>query len=218
MADRAGRPAAGRLLLQFTREPRLGAVKTRLQPLLGARGALALHLDLMRRTARTLCAVPDCRRELWVAGDPAHPLLRECAGWGFSGLRRQGEGDIGARMYGAIADGLGRSGRVVLVGSDCPDLDRAYLEAALQRLDDSDLVLGPALDGGYVLIGARRIAPALFQGIPWSTGAVLRETLARARRLGWRCALLEPRRDIDRPRDLAAWRAAGAQPPASTTR
>ena len=198
-------PAARRRLLQFAREPVPGQVKTRLQPALEAAGACELHIALLTHTARQLAAVPRCERELWVAGDPGHPALRHAASLGRARVRRQRGTDLGERMHHALDMALADAQRVVLVGSDCPGLDAAYVEAAFAALAAADVVLGPALDEGYVLIGVRRVDARLFREVDWGTGAVLAQTLARVDALGWRAALLEPRRDIDRPEDLAAW-------------
>lgn len=199
------RGVATRRLLQFAREPVPGQVKTRLQPVLDAAGACELHIALLTHTARQLAAVAHCERELWVAGDPGHPALLHAASLGRAGVRRQRGTDLGERMHHALDTALADAQRVVLVGSDCPGLDAAYVEAAFAALATADVVLGPALDGGYVLIGVRRVDARLFRAVPWGTGAVLAETLTRVDALGWQVALLEPRRDIDRPEDLAAW-------------
>ena len=87
-------------------------------------------------------------------------------------------------MYNAIADGLSRYDQVVLVGSDCPALDGAYLRQALLALEDAPLVLGPAEDGGYVLMGARAISPEVFRDISWGTEQVYSQTCDRLRRAG----------------------------------
>ncbi|MEQ8263519.1 TIGR04282 family arsenosugar biosynthesis glycosyltransferase [Pseudohaliea sp.] len=202
------RIVSARRLLQFAREPVPGRVKTRMQPVLDAAGACELHSALLTHTARQLATVDCCERELWVAGDPSHPVLAHAAALGGAAVRRQQGADLGERMLHALATALADSPRVVLVGSDCPGLDDAYVEAAFAALATADVVLGPALDGGYVLIGVRRVDALLFRGVDWSTSKVLAQTLARVDALGWRAALLEPRRDIDRPEDLAAWQQA----------
>ncbi|MHA7815301.1 MAG: TIGR04282 family arsenosugar biosynthesis glycosyltransferase [Pseudohaliea sp.] len=203
-------PAQERRLLQFAREPVPGEVKTRMQPVLDAAAACELHIALLTHTARQLAGVRRCGRELWVAGDPAHPALRHAAALGRAGVRRQRGADLGERMRHALETALAGAPRVVLVGSDCPGLDAAYVEDAFAALATADVVLGPALDGGYVLIGVRRVDARLFQGVSWGTDAVLAQTLARVDALGWRVALLAPRRDIDRPEDLPAWEQASA--------
>jgi uncharacterized protein len=117
-------------------------------------------------------------------------------------LQRQGAGDLGVRMAEALGEALTRRGRAVLIGSDCPGYHHAYLTAAFAALDGHGAVLGPAVDGGYVLIGLRRVALDLFAGIPWGTDTVLVRTRAALVRLGWTWAELPALRDIDRPEDL----------------
>jgi rSAM/selenodomain-associated transferase 2 len=95
--------------------------------------------------------------------------------------------------------------RVVLVGTDCPGLGQSHLKRAFQGLRRKDLVLGPANDGGYYLIGLRRPVPELFCGIPWGTGDVMERTLHAAAASGLRVVLLDPLGDVDRPEDIGAW-------------
>jgi uncharacterized protein len=131
------------------------------------------------------------------------------------GYEAQGEGDLGARMLGAIAGRFAAgAAKVLVIGTDCPDLDPALLATAFAQLDRADAVLGPAADGGYYLVGMKRPIPELFQGIPWSTPATLSATLARAGAAGVSVALLDERRDIDTAADWRAWRAAQGRPSA----
>jgi hypothetical protein len=116
----------------------------------------------------------------------------------------QSDGDLGRRLLAAFTAARDAGiGRAVMVGTDCPELQAAHLEQALQALGDHDLVLGPAADGGYYLIGARRPCPGLFRDMPWSTDRVLALTLARARDAGLRVRLLDLLRDLDTADDLA---------------
>ena len=199
-------PVAEQVLLQqFARAPEPGRVKTRMLPQLSPLEASALHEELVRWTCETLLDSTLGAVELWVAGDPAHALFRECAALGQLTLRRQAGADLGLRMRHALNDGLARADRVVLVGSDCPGLTGRYLREALTALDDADLVLGPALDGGYVLIGARQAVDAVFVDIGWGSSRVLAETLERALTAGISVRQLQALQDIDRPEDLPHW-------------
>jgi len=201
-------PVTERVLLQqFAKAPEPGRVKTRMLPQLSALEACALHEELVRWTCATLLESALGAVELWVAGDPAHAVFRDCASPGQLALRQQVGADLGRRMQHALNDGLARADRVLLVGSDCPALCRGYLQQALTALNDADLVLGPALDGGYVLIGARRPVDAVFVDIGWGGSAVLAETLARALTAGISVTRLQSLQDIDRPEDLRHWRA-----------
>jgi rSAM/selenodomain-associated transferase 1 len=119
------------------------------------------------------------------------------------GYRRQNGPDLGARMQDALEWALQRAPWAVLIGSDCPGYDSDYLQTAFAALERHDAVLGPALDGGYVLIGMRRAAPELFADMPWSTTGVLDTTRQRLQRKGWSWQELPTLRDIDTPQDLA---------------
>ncbi|MGB7542815.1 MAG: TIGR04282 family arsenosugar biosynthesis glycosyltransferase, partial [Burkholderiales bacterium] len=114
-----------------------------------------------------------------------------------------GTGDLGERMQRALAAALARSERAILVGSDIPALSAQYLRDADRSLaGGDDVVLGPAEDGGYVLIGLRRCDPELFREIPWGGPTVLAETRWRIARLGLRSRELPALWDVDRPEDL----------------
>jgi rSAM/selenodomain-associated transferase 1 len=194
---------AARRLLVFARAPVPGLVKTRLIPALGAEGAAALHGRLLERTLATACAVAPGQVELWCTPDTGAPAFTAAAErWGVT-LQRQPPGDLGARMHAALAAALDRGARALLVGCDCPALTAADLEQAFAALDTVDVVLGPAADGGYVLVGARRLSPLLFMGIDWGGPRVLRQTRARLVALGWRWHELRTLWDVDRPEDLA---------------
>ena len=206
-------PRVSALVIQFAREPVEGAVKTRLIGRLGARGACDLHCQLVRWTCNTLLEAALADVELAVTGATDHPLFAACLAQGARAIRRQRGADLGERMYHALAAGLARYERVLLEGSDCPAIDAAYLHRALQVLDDVPVVLGPALDGGYVLIGVRSVDPALFAGIAWGQPTVYAETVARLRRLGVDWTALPALPDIDRPADLVHWRGPAAGGP-----
>jgi rSAM/selenodomain-associated transferase 1 len=194
----------GRLLV-FAREPIPGLVKTRLIPTLGASGAARLYQALLERAVNAAIGVPGVAVQLWCAGaPPSGGVCGELARRHGLELRHQGEGDLGQRMAEALGEALGRCDRVVLIGSDCPGYHPAYLSAAFAALGGHDAVVGPAADGGYVLIGLRRPAPDLFADIPWGTDAVLAGTRTVLARLGWTWAELPGLQDIDRPEDLAA--------------
>ena len=186
-------------LLVFARAPQPGRVKTRLIPALGVNGAAALYRRLLARTLDTAVRVPGVVRELWCDGDG--DACRELARHYGMLLRLQSGDDLGERMHRALAAGDGAP--AVLIGSDCPGYNPEYLGRAFAALSTHDLVLGPALDGGYVLIGARRSDPRLFQGIAWGGEQVLADTRKRLRELGLDWCELPVQRDLDRPEDLA---------------
>lgn len=193
------------LLIIFSRYPVPGRTKTRLIPLLGAAGAASFHrlmAESIIARCRQAASSLDLSLEVHVEGGKEHQLkewLREDLV-----LRRQDRGSLGKRMQEAFARGRPRQGRkVVLIGTDCPELTPMILEKAFARLDKVDLVLGPALDGGFYLIGLTRPADLLWQDVDWGSERVLAQILANAEKEQLSSILLEPLGDIDRPEDLA---------------
>lgn len=212
-----GAPAGGPFrypagcVLLFARAPEAGRVKTRLEPALGREATLVLHREMIRDVWERAHASRLCPLQLWVSGPPDHPFFRElCPD---ARIHRQQGGDLGRRMFAAAEQGLVDHEFVILLGADCPSVDSAYLAAAAERLQAGDeAVLGPADDGGYVLLGLRRVDRALFSDMPWGGGEVLPRTRERLTRCGFRWSELAPRWDVDRPEDLdrlaelAGWR------------
>lgn len=194
-------------LIIFARYPTPGQVKTRLIPRLGAVGAAHLYRQLAEQTlhqALRLAAQRPLRIGVWYTGGEADAM----AAWLGPQVHyhRQPEGDLGERLQAALASAFAQGGgAVVAIGTDCPDLDATLLAEAFDHLKHHPLVLGPAQDGGYYLIGLREPQPQLFQGIPWSSAAVLATTVERARQLGLGPAYLATLRDVDRPEDLDPW-------------
>lgn len=185
-------------LVIFAREPIPGTVKTRLGQALGQAAALALYEAFLDDTCLSTQGL-GARRVLAVHGDLEHPALVRLGKSHRMTLEPQADGDLGAKMAGAIARHVG-SGPVVLIGSDAPTLPRPHLHQALGALMEHDVVVGPARDGGYYLVGARLPLPELFADVAWSTPAVLPTTLARL--AGRSHALLPEWYDVDTPDDL----------------
>jgi rSAM/selenodomain-associated transferase 1 len=188
----------------FAKAPTPGEVKTRLAPVLGEQAAAGLHRQLVARTLRTALAAAAGPVELWCAPQTQDEFFSDCARQFGVGLRGQGEGDLGARMARALECALEAGTPGLLIGSDCPPLTAEYLlDAAAALVDGNDAVIGPAEDGGYVLIGlARGPAAALFEDIAWGSGLVMQQTRLRLERLGWRWRELATLWDLDRPEDL----------------
>jgi rSAM/selenodomain-associated transferase 1 len=193
------------LIIQFAKAPVPGRVKTRLQGDLGAQQACEVHVALLQHCCRRLLSAQLAPVELWVDSQPTHHVFEECLSWGAIGPKIQCGEDLGERMYHALCDGLERFHQVILVGSDCPEIDRAYLLQAAQGLSHAPLVIGPAADGGYVLIGARSINARLFEAVQWGEAQVYAQTMRQVEALGWDCESLPILRDIDRPEDLPHW-------------
>ncbi|MEA3276850.1 MAG: TIGR04282 family arsenosugar biosynthesis glycosyltransferase [Pseudomonadota bacterium] len=189
-------------ILIFAKAPQPGLVKTRLIPALGAQGAADLQERLLRDTVERLARADLAPVELWCAPHPDFDLFAELAGdHGIARYRQEGA-DLGERMGHAARAALARSESVVLVGTDCPLLDGAYVARALTALKDRDAVLGPAEDGGYALLGLKRAEAELFRDIPWGGDRVAALTRERMDLLGWDRAELPILWDLDRPEDL----------------
>jgi hypothetical protein len=201
-----------RRLILFARYPTAGRAKTRLIPALCAEGAAALHRRLVLRTLRTAskaCRIAPAELELRFE-DGTEQAMSHWLGDSARFLP-QGAGDLGQRMAGAFEESFRTGSKAtVIIGSDCPGLTPEIIKAAFSCLKETPVVLGPARDGGYYLIGLSRPMPELFHHIPWGTGRVLADSSAVLRRRGCQPALLDPLEDIDRPEDLPAWRAIAA--------
>jgi uncharacterized protein len=194
-------------LAVIAKEPVAGLAKTRLVPALGTAGAARAAAAML---ADTLAAVRASGAEPWLCFTPA--AAREplgCLAPGFR-LLSQVSGDLGDRLAACLADLLAAGAdRVAIVGADTPHVPQASYRRTFALLDEADVVLGPALDGGYYLVAAKAARPELFVGVPMGTEVVLAETLARAASHRLVVALLPPLRDLDRVEDLAAALAAG---------
>lgn len=194
----------------FARFPEPGAVKTRMIPALGAEGAKKLHAALTQRTletARQLSKQVPCDVDVRVAGG-APNAMRDLFGPACSYVAQVGA-DLGERLEAAVRESFAEGvERVLVVGTDCPDLDSSLLQEAFHALHEADLVLGPAVDGGYYLIGLRTLQPELFRNIAWGSESVLNQTLAVARKLKLKVHRLRPLSDIDYAEDLLVCRRA----------
>ena len=186
-------------LIVFLKAPRPGEVKTRLAKALGKDGACAAYRKLVETLLSNLKKVPEIEL-CYSPGDAQseiEPWLR--SGWQAA---PQTDGNLGARLAAAFARSFAAGAeRVVIIGSDCPNVTRKDIDEAFENLASRDLVVGPAIDGGYWLIGLRQPQPALFEKIPWSSENVLAETLSRARGSGLKIHLLRLLSDVDTAED-----------------
>lgn len=203
----AARPFRRHHLMIFARYPEAGKAKTRLIPALGAQGAADLQWRMNHHTLnaarRWRCRAGREVQVRFTGGD----LERMHHGFGADlTCVDQGEGDLGPRLRRAF-DEARQTGAdaAVAIGTDCPTLDEATVQRAFDALAEHDVVLGPASDGGYYLIGMRRPHPELFEGIDWGGERVLAQTRDRLERLGLRTAMLPVRDDVDEPGDLHVW-------------
>lgn len=180
-------------MLVFSRAPLAGSVKRRLVPRLGAWRAARLHLRLTQHALRTAAAAGCGPVELHLT--KRHGLFRQ--------IQLQKGADLGERMHHALSRALRRHRGAILIGADCPALRAADLRRAARLLAGGcDVVLGPAEDGGYVLIGARRLSARLFEGIPWGSAAVYDATVKALEASNFRWRALRLLWDVDRPPDL----------------
>ncbi len=179
----------------FARFPRAGEAKTRLIPALGAQGAADLHRRLVERTLATIRA-SGLPLAVWTTGGSA----TEFSNWLGDDVRiiEQGEGDLGERLARVSAP-------AILLGADIPDLLPEHLLAAAKSLERVNVVLGPAADGGYYLLGFNQPVNYLFSAMQWGTQTVLQATQARLDALGVAHSVLAMLHDCDRPEDLARW-------------
>lgn len=179
----------------FAKYPRAGQAKTRLAPLLGADGAAQLHRRLVERTLETM-RDSGLRFAVYFTGGDA----REFAAWlgDDVALVEQGDGDLGARLARV-------EGPAIVLGADIPGLTAGHLRDAAKALEDVPVVIGPASDGGYYLIGFTAKIAQIWEDIPWGTETVLKDTKACLNALDVPYRLLEELSDCDRPEDLAKW-------------
>ncbi|WP_293371060.1 TIGR04282 family arsenosugar biosynthesis glycosyltransferase [Nevskia sp.] len=191
----------------MAKAPVAGEVKTRLLPVLGPEAAAALHRRLTLQTLATADHAAPGQVHLFMAGDPGHPFWQDCGAVPPSQRHRQCEGDLGARMLAALEHLLVDAEAALLIGGDCPVLSPGHLDAAGRALATADMVFIPAEDGGYVLVGARRLHAAAFRGIAWSTATVMAETRVALSACGLEAgkgwAEFPALWDIDRPDDHA---------------
>jgi len=202
----------------LAKAPVAGLAKTRLAPALGAQGAATLAARLLDHAVAQAVAAAVGPVTVWATPDTTHPAFVRLQRQHGVALAVQGGGDIGQRMAAVFAATFAASfaeqgGPLLLMGSDLPGLDAAVLQQAAAALATHDAVLVPALDGGYGLIGLHRPVPALFEGLAWSTPAVLAQTRQRLAAAGLRHAELAAVADIDEPADLAHLPAGWLAPP-----
>jgi rSAM/selenodomain-associated transferase 1 len=197
-------------LIIFTRYPEPGKTKTRLIPALGALGAANLQRQM---TEHTILQATELQKS--PALSPANltvevrfsggneQLMQNWLGIGLI-YQPQGGGNLGDRMHESFVDAftIGTK-QVILIGSDCPGISSQILTTAFEQLQNADLVLGPAIDGGYYLIGLQQPIPELFVNINWGTGQVCQQTVDIAQKLNLLLTYLPPLVDIDRPEDLS---------------
>ena len=187
-------------LLLFIKNPIPGKTKTRLAGDVGNEMALKMYHKLTDWTREQALGLTDTSRYLYYSNE-----VTTGDAWAEEDFhkRLQHPGDLGERMLEGFRAAFEQGyEKVVIIGSDCPGIDTDYLNEAFAALNENDVVVGPALDGGYTLLGMRKFTPSLFQDIAWSTAEVLPTTLARATAAGQTAHQLKPLSDVDY---LADW-------------
>jgi uncharacterized protein len=200
-------PHSQECLLIFARYPEPGQVKTRLIPAIGADAAALLYRQMVEHTLQQARAFQQSRFisiEIWFTGGSTAPMQA----WLGQDLiyERQPPGDLGDRLSYALQTTFNKGNTAaVVIGTDCPELNPTILAESFSALHQNDLVLGPAKDGGYYLIGLQRLIRELFVGISWSTAEVFEQTDKIAENLNLIRAYLTPLSDVDVPPDLTIW-------------
>jgi rSAM/selenodomain-associated transferase 1 len=189
------------VVLAMLKVPRAGEVKTRLARDVGAHEAVVIYRRLVEHQMRAIPA--DWKIEVHYAPADGDGEIQEWLGQRPAFFSQLGE-HLGERLAHATAGAFSRGAeRLVVIGGDCPGLDEATLRTASRALKSVDVVLGPADDGGYYLIGLKRSTPEIFERIAWSSDTVLESTLERVRERGLSHVLLNRKGDVD---DLPGWR------------
>lgn len=184
------------LLIVFVKNPELGKVKTRLAKDIGDEEALAVYKKLLKTTIE---AAQACRANVrFYFSNSVDENI-----WSEEQSKIQSEGDLGAKMKNAFQDGFSEGyDRIVIIGSDLPDMSSALIDKSFQSLSFMDTVIGPASDGGYYLLGKKKMITELFENVLWSTNEVLETTLERLTKKKESYFLLETKNDIDTKEDL----------------
>jgi len=193
----------GGKLIIFARAPEPGQVKTRLVPALGRQGAADLYRRMAQSIINSMLDAQLCDVAIECLPDSRHGFFMDLLNTRCVELNRQTGNDLGERMAGALQTALHQYQHAIIIGTDAPCLQPAYIQVAMEKLVSGiDVVIGPAEDGGYVLIGMSQLQPELFTDIDWGTDQVLRQTLDKTEQLGLSVHLLPALWDVDVPDDL----------------
>ncbi|ABD81479.1 TIGR04282 family arsenosugar biosynthesis glycosyltransferase [Saccharophagus degradans] len=196
------------IVAQFAKAPEVGKVKTRMRAVLSPQQCVDLHKRLVAKVFTTVAVADNYIHQLWVSSDHPffHSLMDENKHTCRSSLHYQPSGDLDVRLTAALKEGEAQGRVAVVIGSDCITLTSNYIESALALLKQQpglNTVIGPAFDGGFVLLAIKQWHEALFEGIEWGTERVLDQLIHNIELLGFKYSLLEPLHDIDRPEDLS---------------
>lgn len=195
-------------ILIFTKPPIPYQVKTRLLPALDAESAAHIAATLFTYTLATTLTMSHCDIRLYIADNILHPFFTPYHQYPHISYHLQRGQHLGDRLKQAVTETFLIYDRVLIIGTDCPIMTADYLSLARKSLrDQADIVLGPADDGGYVLLAMNSAYLSLFDNIPWSTNAVFSETIERVNALNHPYHQLPTLWDIDTPADLDKFKA-----------
>jgi len=188
-------------LIIFIKAPVPGFCKTRLIPFLSPEDASEFYKTLVNTCFRNIQPINNTNISIYTYPDINNPFITQLSQQHSTTCHIQTGENLGERMFNALQQSLKTHKKSVLIGTDCPVLDQSYLEQAFKALDQHDMVLGPANDGGYVLIGATKIESHLFNNINWGTDSVLKQSLNNANKANYKTHLLDTLWDVDTPED-----------------
>ncbi len=194
-------------LIIFTKYPTPGKVKTRMISALGEKGAANLHKRLLDFTLNTV-QLFSTRQQVDIEIEFVGCGLRKMQRWlgPAKSYAKQVGDDLGKKMNQAFIKGFEQGAdKILIIGTDCPEMTVDDLICGFEKLDHADLVLGPAFDGGYYCIGLKAPTPQIFNDIAWGSDCVFDQTMAKAAQRGSIVRLLPKHHDIDRPADLDTW-------------
>lgn len=187
------------LLIVFIKNPEKGKVKTRLAKTIGDEKALQVYMSLLRITFDAIRNV-NCNKAIFSTGFGQNSV--QIGDHGYLKFVQWGNG-LGEKMSNAFQTGfIANYKKVLVIGSDCPEISNAIIVDAFRLLDENEVVIGPAADGGYYLIGMKKTHPGLFTNKNWSTDSVLAETIADLKKTGLTYKLLPVLSDVDEEDDL----------------
>ncbi|MGA8262806.1 MAG: TIGR04282 family arsenosugar biosynthesis glycosyltransferase [Ignavibacteriaceae bacterium] len=192
-------------VITFCKYPVEGKVKTRIAKTMGNEFAVKLYTMFAEHTFRELLKTDSVFPYLFFYGDDERKKIKEWAGSEFLFEPQEGN-ELGDKMYNAFKKVIDRgSTKTIIIGTDIPDMSSDIIRKAMQTLDNSDVVIGPSNDGGYYLLGMKKLYRSLFTGIEWSSNSVLRVTLEKVNALNLSYSILPEFIDIDTENDIKKW-------------
>lgn len=194
------------VVLVFAKAPVAGKVNTRLIPDIGIDAATELQSELIQSRLKNLQDKKLCATQLWCAPNLTHDFFQDCKQQYSIELYEQQGADLGERMSSAIEKSLKNFKRVVLIGTDAPSLTSEHINSAIEQLGNNDVVIGPAEDGGYVLIAMSKQCDKVFHSVEWGSDAVLKSTRANIKKNDLSFFELDSLWDIDRVEDYLRYK------------